>query len=89
MPASIEARADFGLSVADAATRIGLTERTLWAYIASGRLRAHRIGARRVRVLESDLAGLLTPLEPRAESPGDVDNAGMGNTDVTDLGEAQ
>ncbi len=60
------------LSVDDAAAALGVHAQTIRTYIRGGKLPAYRIaGERAIRVLASDLFGLLEPLEPSAD-PGAV-----------------
>ena len=60
---------DLALSKSDAAARIGTSERTLDRLIESGKLRAHRVGVRRVRIFESDLNAYLRSVETRPCGP--------------------
>ena len=60
------------LSVDDAAAALGVHAQTIRTYIRGGKLPAYRIaGERAIRVLASDLFGLLEPLAPSAD-PGAV-----------------
>ncbi len=60
------------LSVDDAAAALGVHAQTIRTYIRGGKLPAYRIaGERAIRVLASDLFGLLEPVEPSAD-PGAV-----------------
>ena len=57
------------LSQREAAEYLGVTERTIRAYIARGDLPARRIqGSRLVRIRESDLDALLRPIPSAAET---------------------
>lgn len=47
------------LTVAEAAAREKKSTRTIRRYIASGRLRAYRVGPRDIRILEEDLDALM------------------------------
>ena len=56
------------LSVDDAAATLGVHAQTIRGYIRVGKLPAYRIaGEKAIRVLASDLFGLLEPLEPSAD----------------------
>ena len=56
------------MSVDEAAAALSVHQQTIRAYIKSGKLPAFRIaGERAIRVLASDLYGLLEPLEPTSE----------------------
>lgn len=60
--------ADLCMSVEDAAEALGVHQQTIRGYIKSGKLPAFRIaGERAIRVLASDLYGLLEPLDPTSE----------------------
>lgn len=50
------------LSMTETADLLGLSERTVRRYIASGQLRAHRLGPRMIRVERESVAGLLRPI---------------------------
>lgn len=50
------------LPQADAADYLGVTERTLRRYVASGQLPAYRLGPRLLRFKQSDLDALLQPV---------------------------
>lgn len=61
------------LSQAEAAVRLGVTDRTIRTYIARGALRASRIrGSRLVRIDSRELDAILTPI-PSAVDGGRVD----------------
>jgi excisionase family DNA binding protein len=49
------------LSIADAATYLGVTTRTVQQMIADGRLRAYRLGPRIVRLRRDDIDAALQP----------------------------
>jgi excisionase family DNA binding protein len=49
---------DTFLSVRDVATRLAVAERTVWRWIKSGALRAHRIG-KVVRISAEDFAAFM------------------------------
>ena len=53
------------LAKSEAAARIGTSERTLDRLIESGKLRACRVGVRRVRIFEVDLNEYLRTVETR------------------------
>ena len=53
------------LAKSEAAAKIGTSERTLDRLIESGKLRAHRVGARGVKIFESDLNEYLRTVETR------------------------
>jgi excisionase family DNA binding protein len=50
------------LTVADAAEQLHVTERFIRKLIATGDLRAVKVGSRLVRIRRSDLEGLLRPV---------------------------
>lgn len=50
------------LSMSETAHVLGLSERTVRRYIASGQLRAHRLGPRMIRVERESVSGLLRPI---------------------------
>lgn len=51
------------LSQQEAAEYLGVTQRTIRAYIADGRLRGHRVrGSRLVRIDRADLDAMLSPI---------------------------
>lgn len=49
---------DTVLSVSDVATRLGISARTAWRIVVSGKVKAHRIGGQ-WRVFEADLRAYL------------------------------
>jgi excisionase family DNA binding protein len=51
------------LSPAEAADRVGLSERTIERYIEAGKLPAYRAGTRLVKLRESDVEGLLKRID--------------------------
>lgn len=62
---SLQKNAGSLMSVEEAAAALGVHQQTIRGYIKSGKLPAFRIaGERAIRVLGSDLYGLLEPLEP-------------------------
>jgi excisionase family DNA binding protein len=75
------AQEDEYLTVAEIAARLKVNPQTVRNWIARGELRAARVGARRVRILRSDLDEFLaatgaTPLRDRSDSqPGAVQQA--------------
>jgi excisionase family DNA binding protein len=67
------------ISVADAAELIGAGERSVWRWIAAGRLPAYKVGDRLTRVKPEDVAALAVPRHyPSAQVPAraETDNAG-------------
>jgi excisionase family DNA binding protein len=60
------------LTVAEAATLLRVAPSTIRRWIREGDVPAHRIGRRRVALRRADLARLITPARPAAES---IDNA--------------
>lgn len=50
------------ISLAEAADMLGVTEKTIRRYIASGDLQAARLGRRVIRIREDHVAGLLQPI---------------------------
>lgn len=50
------------LPQAEAADYLGVTDRTLRRYVASGQLPAYRLGSRLLRFRQSDLDALLRPV---------------------------
>ncbi|PBC54901.1 excisionase family DNA-binding protein [Rhodococcus sp. ACPA1] len=56
------------ITVAEAAERAGLSVLTIRRYIASGRLTAHRLGAKLIRVNLDELDELLQPVSPPADA---------------------
>jgi excisionase family DNA binding protein len=57
------------MSLKDAATRYGVSERTIRRRIAEGKLPAYRVGPRSIRVAAADLDALATPI-PTAHLAG-------------------
>lgn len=67
---ALSSRTSAWLSQAEAAEYLGITQRTIRAYIARGTLPASRVrGSRLVRIKQSDLEALLRPI-PTTESVG-------------------
>ncbi len=60
------------LSIAEAAKRLQVSRVTLWRWIQSGRLKAYRLGPRKVRIRQSDLGDLLKPLEASNRQNADI-----------------
>ena len=58
------------LTVAEAATLLRVAPSTVRRWIREGDVPAHRIGRRRVGLRRADLAGLITPARPAAETKG-------------------
>ena len=58
------------LSVGEAAEQLTVHPSTIRRWIDSGRLRAYRLGEKRIGVKESDLAALATPLPARPGEEG-------------------
>lgn len=50
------------MSLKDAATRYGVSERTIRRRISEGKLPAYRVGPRSIRVAAADLEALATPI---------------------------
>ncbi|GAB2667361.1 excisionase family DNA-binding protein [Barrientosiimonas humi] len=66
MPQSISRR---WLTQAEAAEQLGVTDRTIRKFIATGRLTGYRLGARAVRVDAGELETLLSPIPTGGSSP--------------------
>ena len=62
------------LSLKEAASRVGVTARTVWNWIQSGRLEACRCG-RNVRTSVEALARFTSPYRPARESAGAANNS--------------
>jgi excisionase family DNA binding protein len=60
------------LTVAEAATLLRVAPSTVRRWIREGDVPAHRIGRRRVALRRADLARLITPARPAAETKDDV-----------------
>ena len=60
------------LTVAEAAMLLRVAPSTVRRWIRQGDVLAHRIGSRRVALRRSDLARLITPARPNAESKGNM-----------------
>ncbi len=60
------------LTVAEAATLLRVAPSTIRRWIREGDVPAHRIGRRRVALRRADLARLITPARPAAETKDDV-----------------
>jgi excisionase family DNA binding protein len=58
------------LTVAEAATLLRVAPSTIRRWIREGDVPAHRIGRRRVALRRADLARLITPARPTAETKG-------------------
>jgi excisionase family DNA binding protein len=65
---SKNAQPQLWLSPAETATRLGTTERVIRSYIASGRLRAKKLGPRLLRIAITDADALLTDADSSAGS---------------------
>lgn len=50
------------ISIADAAAELGVCDRTVRRYLASGRLKGYRVGGRLIRVDAAQLDSVLSPL---------------------------
>jgi excisionase family DNA binding protein len=59
------------VTIDDAARQLGLNHRTIRRYIAAGRLRAHRVGGKLIRIDQADLDALIRPI-PAASAGGDA-----------------
>jgi excisionase family DNA binding protein len=57
------------LSVAEAARYLRVSQSTLWRWINTGTVNAHRIGPKRVWLNVSDLGQLAQPARPLASAP--------------------
>jgi excisionase family DNA binding protein len=60
------------VTVAEAATLLRVAPSTIRRWIREGDVPAHRIGRRRVALRRADLAGLITPARPAAETKGNA-----------------
>jgi excisionase family DNA binding protein len=60
------------LTVAEAATLLRVAPSTVRRWIREGDVSAHRIGRRRVALRRADLARLITPARPAAETKSNV-----------------
>jgi len=60
------------VTVAEAATLLRVATSTIRRWIREGDVPAHRIGRRRVALRRADLARLITPARPAAESKNNV-----------------
>jgi excisionase family DNA binding protein len=60
------------VTVAEAATLLRVAPSTIRRWIREGNVPAHRIGRRRVALRRADLACLITPARPAAETSDDV-----------------
>ena len=60
------------VTVAEAATLLRVAPSTVRRWIREGDVPAHRIGRRRVALRRADLARLITPARPAAETKGNV-----------------
>jgi excisionase family DNA binding protein len=60
------------VTVAEAATLLRVAPSTIRRWIREGDIPAHRIGRRRVALRRADLARLITPARPSAETIGNV-----------------
>jgi len=60
------------LTVAEAATLLRVAPSTIRRWIREGDVPAHRIGRRRVALRRADLASLITPARPAAETTDNV-----------------
>lgn len=49
-------------TIASAAKKTGLSETTIHRKIATGELRAYKVGGRRIRIADSDLLALYAPI---------------------------
>lgn len=52
-------------SVSQAARVLAVSRSTVWRWIASGKLRAHRVGGRTIRIRADDLDQAVQPTSPR------------------------
>ena len=65
-------------SVPEAARLLDVSAATLWRWITARRLRAYRVGPRRIRVRRDDLEALVQPTlgreaaPPKSEEPQDI-----------------
>jgi excisionase family DNA binding protein len=60
------------VTVAEAAALLRVATSTIRRWIREGDVPAHRIGRRRVALRRADLAGLITPARPAAETKGNA-----------------
>lgn len=60
------------LTVAEAATLLRVAPSTVRRWIREGDVPAHRVGRRRIALRRADLARLITPARPAAETKDDV-----------------
>jgi excisionase family DNA binding protein len=60
------------VTVAEAATLLGVAPSTVRRWIREGDIPAYRIGRRRVALKRDDLSGLITPARPDMETSGEV-----------------
>lgn len=87
-------RVEPGYTVREAARLLKVSPTTIWRWIASGRLRARRVGPRKVRVSEEDLAAVIRPAreeryDPEAVRRAIAETAGAwADLDVDDLAAA-
>lgn len=59
---SHERATDAFITIAEAAERLGVTDRTIRTLIARGDLPAYRLGTRAVRIREDSLSAVLRPI---------------------------
>lgn len=60
------------LTVADVATRLSVSSKTVRRYIASGRLTGYRVGVHLIRVDPIEVEALLRPIPNARTSRGDA-----------------
>jgi excisionase family DNA binding protein len=66
-------------TVAEAARELRVSQATVWRWIAARRLRAYRVGPRRIRIRKQDLGSVVRPVgaretavEDREREAGDI-----------------
>lgn len=65
-------------TVPEAAEILAVSEATIWRWIVAKRLRAYRIGPRRIRIRRQDLAAVVQPVEPKeATMAGEGEGGGI------------
>ncbi|HLC29835.1 MAG TPA: helix-turn-helix domain-containing protein, partial [Dehalococcoidia bacterium] len=54
-------------SVTEAARALGVSPSTVWRWIEADKLRAYRVGPKRIRIKKEDLEAIIRPARARAE----------------------
>jgi excisionase family DNA binding protein len=57
-------------TIGEAAGILGVSPATVWRWISAGRLRAHRVGARKIRIRVEDVGMVIRPI--RAGKPAEA-----------------